>query len=255
MRNAEFVVTEAYTLRGLRRYADFICYSDLVVILIICMFHGLYRYTGSGPRWLHCYVDLIVTRTSSFHGLIRYTDFIVTRTSSLRGLIHYGDFIVTRASSLCRLHRYSDKSTRLECQHCALYLRIAILTYSGLRSVIRNSANKKGKIEDKTLRIQVTVSPNALDDGNGPSVNNNSPARQVFYKFELANLERNRSPAWSACAICSYSICTKPYRTSKKVQMRRTQHKWTRILLYSPWHLKTLSNDVCTPWHVGNCNC
>ena len=58
--------------------------------------------------------------------------------------------------------------------------------YSGLQTVIRNSANKKGKIEDKTLRIQVTVSSNALDDGDAPSINNISPARQVFN--ELSSL-------------------------------------------------------------------
>ena len=128
-------------------------------------------------------------------GLHRYgADLIVARISSLPGLHRYADFIVTWASSLCGLHCYSDlvvTSTQLECQHRALYVQITILTYSGLQTVIRNSVNKKGKIEDKILRIQVNVSFNALNDEDESFISNNinSFARQIFYEFELVNFK------------------------------------------------------------------
>jgi hypothetical protein len=49
----------------------------------------------------------------------------------------------------------------------------------GLRTVVHNSANKKGKIEDKTLRVQVTVALDALEDENESPLVNNNPIRQV----------------------------------------------------------------------------
>ena len=60
------------------------------------------------------------------------------------------------------------------------YMDTILITFQGLQVGIFNSANKQRRIEDKTLRVHITVSPNALENADlGPSIGNNTLTRQV----------------------------------------------------------------------------